>query len=321
MDPLNNYNIVTKNPAVIEILSNAEKIAKSDCSVLLIGETGVGKELFAEFIHRNSNRNHNPLVKVALSTLPADLLESELFGYEKGSFTGSVHEKKGLFEIADKGTIFLDDIDDFPLNLQPKLLRVLEAKEIKRIGAQQSLPLDIRLIASSKIDLRTMVAQEKFRMDLFFRINVFPIEIPPLRERADDIPILIKHYLNYYEPDRQIEISEGAMNALTKYTWPGNVRELRNVVQRIALFANGKISLENLPSEIRGENELESLLKKCSGCFKNKNMTFEQVMCCIESQLLAQALKSSDGNRTLAARMLGLSLSTFRDKLKKHNLD
>jgi Nif-specific regulatory protein len=317
----NNHNIVSQNQAVTELLSNAEKIAKSDCTVLLVGETGVGKELFAEYIHRYSERNHNPLVKIALSTLPRDLLESELFGYERGSFTGSMHEKKGLFEFADKGTVYLDDIDDFPLNLQPKLLRVLEAKEIKRIGAQQSIPLDIRLIASTKINLKTLVAQEKFRMDLFFRINVFPIEIPPLRERSDDIPLLIKYFLHFYEPNRTIDISEAAMHALTEYYWPGNIRELKNVIQRIALFVDGKITLENLPSEMRGDSELEGLLRKCSACFQNKNMNFEQVMSCVESQLLEHALKSADRNRTLAARMLGLSLSTFRDKLKKHNLD
>lgn len=316
-----NHNIITQNKAVIELLANSEKIAKSDCTVLLIGETGVGKELFAEFIHQNSSRNHHPLVKVALSTLPVDLLESELFGYERGSFTGSMNEKKGLFEIADKGTVFLDDIDDFPLSLQPKLLRVLEAREIKRIGSHQSIPLDIRLISSTKIDLKTLVAQEKFRMDLFFRINVFPIEIPPLRERSDDIPVLIQHFLKYYEPSKKIEVSEASLNAMTKYAWPGNVRELRNVIQRVALFVDGKITLENLPTEMRGESEIEGLLKKCGSCLKKNNMSFEKVMSCIESQLLEQALKSSDGNRTLAARTLSLSLSTFRDKLKKYNLD
>ncbi|MHB1688864.1 MAG: sigma-54 interaction domain-containing protein [Ignavibacteriaceae bacterium] len=321
MNASNTLKIVSQNKIILNILSRIETIANSDCAVLLLGETGTGKELFAEYIHHCSNRSQFPFVKVALSSLPPDLLESELFGSEKGAFTGAMNEKKGLFEIADKGTIFLDDIDDFPFNLQSKLLRVLEAKEVKRIGAQSSLSLDIRLITSTKVDLRTMAAQNQFRMDLFFRINVYPIEIPPLRERIDDIPILAEHFLNYFVPNKKIEISEAALEALKNYSWPGNVRELRNIIQSIALFCNGKITPENLPSEFYGSSPLDSLIKKCQSCFNDKNFNFEQVMSCVESHLLEQALTNAEGNRTLAARMLGLSLSTFRDKLKKHNLD
>lgn len=319
MEEENNI-IVGQNKSVLEIIEKIDKIANTDCSILLIGETGVGKELFAEYIHKKSNRSHYPLVKVSLSTLPPNLIESELFGYEKGAFTGSLYDKKGLFEIADKGTIYLDDIDDFPLELQPKLLRVIENREIKRIGAQTSIPLDIRLITSSKIDLSKLVAQEKFRMDLFFRINVFPIEIPPLRERADDIPLLINYFLRLYEPNRPIEISEPALEAFKSYSWPGNVRELKNIIQRIVLFTNGKITLENLPNEIKQKQQLDNFFKKCISCFENRRMNFEEVMSCVESHLLQQALILSEGNRTHAARLLGLSLSTFRDKLKKYNL-
>lgn len=316
-----NFNIVSQNKTILELLSSIDKIADSDCSVLLIGETGVGKEVFAEYIHRTSNRCNHPLVKVSLSTLPPDLLESELFGHEKGAYTGSMNEKKGLFEIAEKGTIFLDDIDDFPFHLQSKLLRVLESKEIKKIGAQESTPLDIRLITASKLDLQKMVAQGKFRMDLFFRINVFPIEIPPLRERIDDVPLLVNHFLKFYEPDKHVEVSDAVYDALRNYKWPGNVRELKNVIQRVALFANGRITLENLPAEIYGNSPLDGFIKSCGHCFQNKNMNFEEVMVCVESHLLEHAIRKADGNRTLAARMLGLSLSTFRDKLKKHNIE
>lgn len=319
MEEENNI-IVGQNKSILEIIEKIDKIANTDCSILLIGETGVGKELFAEYIHKKSSRSHYPLVKVSLSTLPPNLIESELFGYEKGAFTGSLYDKKGLFEIADKGTIYLDDIDDFPLELQPKLLRVIENREIKRIGAQTSIPLDIRLITSSKIDLSKLVAQEKFRMDLFFRINVFPIEIPPLRERADDIPLLINYFLRLYEPNRPIEISEPALEAFKSYSWPGNVRELKNIIQRIVLFTNGKITLENLPNEIKQKQQLDNFFKKCISCFENRRMNFEEVMSCVESHLLQQALILSEGNRTHAARLLGLSLSTFRDKLKKYNL-
>lgn len=321
MEEVKNNIIIGKNKLILEILDRIDKIADSDCSILLIGETGVGKELFAEYIHKKSNRSHYPLVKVSLSTLPPNLIESELFGYEKGAFTGSFYEKKGLFELANKGTVYLDDIDDFPLELQPKLLRVLENREIKRIGGQNSIPLDIRLIISSKIDLSKLVSQEKFRMDLFFRINVFPINIPPLRERNDDIPLLINHFLKMYEPNKKIEISESALEALVSYSWPGNVRELKNIIQRIVLFTDGKITLENLPNEIMKAQQLDSFFKKCISCFENNKMNFEEVMACVESNLLKQALIHADGNRTHAARLLGLSLSTFRDKLKKHNLD
>ena len=319
-DP-SSHIVITKNKAVLDKLSNINKIASSDCSILLIGETGVGKEVFAEYIHRKSHRSHHSLVKVGLATLPPNLIESELFGHEKGAFTGSLHEKKGHFELAHKGTIFLDDIDDFPLDLQIKLLRVLESSEITRIGGQKSIPLDIRLITASKLDLSELVAQDKFRMDLFYRINVFPIVIPPLRERIDDVPLLVEHFLKYYEPKRQIAVTESAMEAFSDYTWPGNVRELKNVIQRIVLFTDGEITLENLPTEIRGEKPLNLFLKACGHCFKNRNMSFEDVLTCVESHLLKNALNEANGNLSQAARTLGLSLSTFRDKYKKHNID
>ena len=321
METALNHNVIGQDPKILDILHSIDRIAESDCSVLLTGETGVGKEVFAEHIHHKSNRHNNSLVKVGLSTLSPQLIESELFGHEKGSFTGSVDDKKGLFELSDNGTIFLDDIDDFPYELQSKLLRVLENKEIKRIGGRKTIPLNIRLITSSKINLHEMVSQQKFRSDLFFRINVFPIVIPNLRERPDDIPILVEFFLNYYEPNKKIEVSDAAMEALMNYKWPGNVRELKNVIQRIALFVNGKIKLENLPEEITGSPSIENIFKKCSRCFIDKKMNFEQAMSCVESNLLEHALKTAEGNRTVAARMLGLSLSTFRDKLRKYNLD
>lgn len=317
----NNNTLVTQNKRMLEILQNLDRIATSDFSVLLIGESGVGKELFAEYLHRKSKRNQQSFIKVAPATLPSDLLESELFGFEKGAFTGSINERKGLFELANNGTIFLDDIDDFPINLQVKLLRVLESREIKRIGAQNSIPLDIRLITSSKIDLNELVLQDKFRLDLFFRINVLPIKIPALRDRSDDIPLLVKHFLNLYVPEREIEVSGKVIEVLKSYLWPGNVRELRNIVQRIVLFTNGKITVENIPEEIlTNKQNIKNIFMKCGTCLMNANMNFEQIMTFTESHLLEQALAYTKGNKTHAARMLGLSLSTFRDKLRKHNI-
>jgi transcriptional regulator with PAS, ATPase and Fis domain len=321
MNTIEFHTIKSCNKTILEILKRIEKVSLTDCSVLLIGETGTGKEIFAEYIHRTSYRRHNPLVKVGLATLPPNLIESELFGYEKGAFTGSLQDKKGQFEMADKGTIFLDDIDDFPFDLQTKLLRVIESKEIKRIGGQNTIPLDIRLISASKLDISEMVAQGKFRPDLFYRINVFPITIPPLRERVDDIPLLIKHFLKLYEPNKEIIIAEEALEVLEEYPWPGNVRELKNIIQRIAIFSNGQITLKNLPSEIKGEKPLNNFMKACSNCFKNRNLSFDQVMQCVEANLLKNALKNANGNYSQAARNLELSLSTFRDKCKRLGVD
>lgn len=321
MELSESHIVISRNEAVLEILTRINKIASSNYSILLIGETGAGKEVFAEYIHRSSNRSHHPLVKVGLATLPPNLIESELFGHEKGAFTSSVQEKKGQFEMADKGTIFLDDIDDFSLDLQAKLLRVIEAKEIKRIGGQKTIPLDIRLITSSKLDLSEMVTQGKFRMDLFYRINVFPITIPPLRQRVEDIPLLIEHFLKFDEPNRVIAVTADAMEAFMKYSWPGNVRELKNVIQRIAMFSNGKIDIQNLPSEIKGEKSLNIFIKSCGHCFKSRNLSFDEVMQCVEAHLLENALKNAGGNYSQAARTLGMSLSTFRDKCKKQGVD
>ena len=231
---VHSLSLITRNETLRSILARVDTIAASDSSVLLIGETGVGKELFAEYIHRTSSRAERPLVKVGLAALPHELLETELFGHEKGAFTSALNEKKGLFELSDRGTIFLDDIDDFPLALQSKLLRVLESHEVMRVGGTTPIPVDIRLITATKVDLKELVNRGIFRADLYYRINVVPISIPPLRERRDDIPLLIEHFLRRFAPDKQLVPAEDALRAMVSYSWPGNVRELRNVVQRMA---------------------------------------------------------------------------------------
>jgi two-component system, NtrC family, response regulator AtoC len=302
------------------ILSRIDTIAASDSSVLLIGETGVGKELFAEYIHRTSPRSTRPFVKVGLSALPPELLESELFGHERGAYTSASSEKKGLFELAATGSIFLDDIDDFPLVLQGKLLRVLESREIMRVGGTAPIPIDVRLITATKVDLKEMVNRNVFRSDLYYRINVVPIVIPPLRERREDIPHLVKHFLDRYAADKPIVVTSEAEQALTEYAWPGNIRELRNVVQRMVLFANGSIALENLPPEIREESPVGLIARACQRCFTEEGMSFDEVVACLETNLLRQALQQAEGNRSHAARALGMSLSTLRDKLKKYGL-
>jgi transcriptional regulator with GAF, ATPase, and Fis domain len=303
------------------ILDRLGRISMSDSSVLLVGETGVGKELFAEYIHRLSPRAQAPFVKVGLSALPPELLESELFGHERGAFTSASSEKKGLFELADTGSLFLDDIDDFPLALQPKLLRVLESRELMRVGGSVAIPIDVRLVTATKVDLKDLVSRGLFRADLYYRINVVPVIIPPLRERREDIPLLIEHFLRRYAQGRTISLSPEALHALVTYAWPGNVRELRNIVQRIALFAGETISVDELPAEMRDHHPIDQFVRACDRCFSEEKMTFDQVVSCLEINLLNKALREAGGNRTRAAQLLNLSPSTFRDKLKKHNLN
>ena len=302
------------------IISRIDAISASDSSVLLIGETGVGKELVAEYIHRTSVRSANPLVKVGLAALPPDLLETELFGHAKGAYTSALSEKKGLFELAHTGSIFLDDIDDFPLLLQSKLLRVLESRELMRVGGTVSVPVDVRLITASKVDLKELVNRGLFRADLYYRINVVPVVIPPLRQRAGDIPLLVDHFLRRFSTGGIPGVDEDAMKALVRYSWPGNIRELRNTIQRITLFVKGSITLADLPLEIREEDPRELMMKACNRCFSEDRMSFDDVVACLETNLIRRALKESMGNRTHAARLLGMNLSTLRDKLKKYRL-
>ncbi|MCB0283028.1 MAG: sigma-54-dependent Fis family transcriptional regulator [Calditrichaeota bacterium] len=319
MDTPKPVTIVTHNRHIREIISLIDRITHSDSSVLLVGETGVGKEIFADYIHKTSHRKDKPFVKVSLSALPPELLESELFGHEKGAFTSAHSEKKGLFEIANSGSIFLDDIDDVPMPIQSKLLRVLESKELMRVGGTQSIPVNVRLITASKVDLKIMIEKNLFRSDLFYRINVVPLDIPPLRERKDDIPVLFEYFVNRYASEK-LKISVSAMQSLISYSWPGNIRELRNVAQRVSLFADKEVKIKDLPVEVRQIKGLDSLLKACDRCFIEGTMSFDQVVNCLEMNLLNQALTESKFNQSQAAKKLGLSLSTFRDKLKKYKL-
>ncbi len=321
MKPFPSISIITQSDKMEAIISRINTIAASDSSILLIGETGVGKELIADHIHRTSLRRDRPFVKIALSAMPHDLLESELFGHERGAFTTAVSEKKGLFELAQGGTLFLDDIDDVPQSIQPKLLRVLESREVMRVGGTSTMPIDVRLITASKVQLRELVDRNLFRADLYYRINVFPVEIPPLRERRDDIAPLIQYFLKRFAPEKQLSFSPQALRELINYSWPGNVRELRNIAQRIALFGVSVVQPEDLPPEIHNGKPLEMLVRECSRCLVDESIPFTDVVTCLETNLLRQALKDTGGNRTQTAKMVGLSLSTLRDKLKKYGLD
>jgi DNA-binding NtrC family response regulator len=321
MQPRTPIAIVTQSERMRAILTRMDTIARSDTSVLLIGETGVGKELFADYIHRVSPRSERPFVKIALSAMPHDLLESELFGHERGAFTTAHTDKKGLFELAHTGTLFLDDIDDVPPAVQTKLLRVLESQQVMRVGGTATIPIDVRLITASKVELKTLVDRQLFRSDLYYRINVCPVEIPPLRERRDDLPLLVAHFLRRFAPGKALYLAPDAQRAVLSYDWPGNVRELRNITQRLALFATGEIRLDDLPPELNDGHPVEQLVKACSRCLADGSMSYNDVVACLETNLLRQALADARGNRTQAARVLGLSLSTLRDKLKKYGLD
>lgn len=314
------HSLIAYSETMRTILDRVDKIASSDSSVLLVGETGVGKELFAEYIHRTSARSQNPLVKVGLATIPNELLESELFGHEKGAFTSASNSKKGLFAVADTGTIFLDDVDDVSLPVQSKLLRVLESGKLMRVGGTEEILINVRVVSASKVDLKTLVKNGTFRADLFYRLNVIPIGIPPLRDRPDDIPLLIDQFLKHFLPANEITVSREALHAFMNYSWPGNVRELRNIIERIIVFADSEIKITDLPDEMQTHDPLEVIIQNCSNCIKNKEMSFEDVVSCLEANLIRKTLAETDGVISRAARNLKMNFSTLHYKMKKYNI-
>jgi len=247
--------IVGKSAALRWLLNQVETVAPTGSTVLIYGETGTGKELVARALHDLSPRRSNAFVKVNCAAIPAGLLESELFGHEKGAFTGAIAQRIGRFELANRGSIFLDEIGDVSLELQPKLLRVLQEREFERLGNTRTLRTDARLIAATNRDLAAMIEQKKFRSDLFYRLNVFPIRVPPLRERPDDIPLLVRHFAQHFAQhmNRRIEsITSETMSALCNYRWPGNIRELQNVLERAVILSSGpvlRVALSNLGTE------------------------------------------------------------------------
>lgn len=320
MSALKSVSIITQDEKMLDLINRINKVADSDVSILLIGETGVGKEIFTDYIHHLSNRGQFPLVKIGLATLPPELMESELFGFEKGSFTNADHSKKGMFELADLGSLFLDDIDDTPLNVQAKLLRAIEAKEIRHIGDTKAIPINVRLICASKIEIKELIDRKLFRQDLYYRINVVELRIPTLRERKGDIPLLVDHFLKRFSTDKELTVSKEVMEIFMNYDWPGNVRELRNVMQRSALFANSSIEVSDLPDRFKNINYVDNIISSCSICFNSGQMSYNELLNCIESKLLTDAIANTNGNQSSAAQNLGLKLSTFRDKIKKLNL-
>ncbi len=290
-------------------------ISKKDTTVLITGETGTGKEHLTHILHHQSNRYNKPFIKVSCAILSREIFESELFGHEKGAFTGAMKERKGRFEMADSGTLYLDDVDDIPLDLQVKLLRVLQEQEFERVGGNKTINVDVRVIASTKADIRELVNQGKFREDLFYRLNVFPIHIEPLRDRPEDIPGLIDHFVKLFAEEKDIKVNEDAMNYLKQYNWPGNIREIKNISERLVLMTSGnQIKASSIPLEIvkpSGPLPELSIGKK----------PLDDVLADVEINIILQALNQSHGNKAKAAEILGIPASTLRSKINKYDLN
>jgi len=300
--------IIGSSPALESVLAEVERVAPTDSTVLVLGETGTGKELIAHAIHNLSPRRGRPFLKVNCAAIPFDLLESELFGHEKGAFTGAVAQKIGRFEMADTGTIFLDEIGDLPLAMQPKLLRVLQEQEFERLGSGRTHHINVRLVAATHRDLAQMAARNEFRSDLYYRLNVFPVLIPPLRERGEDICQLVEHFVEVFSRrmGKRIEqISEATMNAFTAYDWPGNVRELQNLVERAVIRSDNGLFPNPLPTPQANTMPPIAL----PGTWRDR-----------EAALILQTLRAAGGligGPQGAAARLGLKRTTLLSKMKR----
>jgi DNA-binding NtrC family response regulator len=306
-------NVVARSPKMQEVLATVERVAPTNSTVLLGGESGVGKDLIARAIHEKSRRASGPFTKINSTAIPENLLESELFGFEKGAFTGAVASKPGKFELADKGTLFLDEIGDVPSATQVKLLRVLQEREFERLGGTRTVKVDVRLIAATNRDLREALEQGTFREDLYYRLNVVPIDIAPLRERKEDIPDLVDLFVSRFsgESHKPIEgITPEAMQILVNYHWPGNVRELQNIVERASALAKGNmIEAADIHLDVRPAKAANG----GSAGFLPDGMTLEQW----EDEMVQEALRRANGNKSQAARLLGLSRNALRYRLSK----
>jgi two-component system response regulator PilR (NtrC family) len=315
-------NIIGRSDAMLEVFKMIETVARTNSTILLTGESGTGKGLVAQAIHFHSLRRERPLVALNCGAMPEALLESELFGHMRGAFTGAEANKKGLLEVAERGTIFLDEIGEMSAVMQVKLLRVLQERRFRRVGGLEELTADIRVITATNQDLTRAVAEGRFREDLFYRINVIPITLPPLRERREDVPLLAEHFLAKYveQMGKTINgISHGAMELLVRYDWPGNIRELENVIERaVALEATPAILADSLPPSVRGASARNGA--PVSEPLLDGPFDLEAHVKEIERAYIAQALERAGGVQVKAAEMLGMSFRSFRYYVKKYNL-
>ena len=308
-------DLIGASPAMQRLYDQLARIADTETSILITGESGTGKELVARSLHARSRRNAQPFVPVNCAALPDTLLESELFGHAKGAFTDARSDRKGLFAQAEGGTLFLDEIGEMPLTMQPKLLRALEESKVRPVGSDQEVPFDVRIVTATNRDLETAVEESRFREDLFFRINVIQLDMPPLRSRGTDVLLLAQNFLKLFatRADKEVEgLSDPVAEKLLNYSWPGNVRELRNVIERaVALTRFNKLAVEDLPEKIR---EYRSSQVFIGGEDPSELVPIEEV----ERRYISHVLRSVDGNKTLAARILGLDRKTLYRKLQQY---
>jgi two-component system, NtrC family, response regulator AtoC len=315
---MENFTIKGTHPVMEKILSISQRVATADSTVLIMGESGTGKELIARYIHAHSRRANQPFIAVNCGAIPPDLLESEMFGHEKGSFTGAVGTRMGMFQLANGGSIFLDEIGEMTAPLQVKLLRVLQEREIRPVGSDRAIKVDIRVVAASNRDLQLEVDKGRFREDLFYRLHVIPIMLPPLRERRSDIPILVQHFLDKYNAKHQgraCKVADEAMVHLWEYDWPGNVRELENLVERmVVLCEDGAIRVDNLPPNIRSFISEKKIPRPT---LTEEGIDLNRAVEEFEYRLIDEALRRTKGNKQAAARLLGLKRTTLVAKLRR----
>ena len=332
----NKPRIIGNSPVLEQVLKIVDKVAPTETTVLVTGESGTGKELIVRQLHTNSLRNDKPLVPINCGAIPADLLESELFGHEKGAFTHAVRSRAGRFELANGGTVFLDEIGELDPLLQVKILRAIQEKEIERVGSSQTLKVDVRIVAATNRDLESEVAAGRFREDLYYRLNVVPIQIPPLRQRREDIMELASHFLDHFCRKKKrdmLSISSQARELLLKYSWPGNVRELENFMERMSILCDSKtVFPEDLPDKIRNECQeatprvpeaaADTSIFRWPGLrdIQNLDLNLKDFLDAVEVTLLNQALDQSGGIKNKAAEILGIKRTTLIEKLKKKNL-
>ncbi|MBW1802907.1 MAG: sigma-54-dependent Fis family transcriptional regulator [Deltaproteobacteria bacterium] len=312
-------NIIGKSQSMLNIYNLIDKVANSKASVLIAGASGTGKELIAKAIHYNSPRKDRPFISVNCGALTETLLESELFGHEKGAFTGAVAMKKGRFELADNGTLFLDEVGDMPLSLQVKLLRVLQEMEFERVGGTRTIKVDVRVLSASNRNLKEDVSEGIFREDLFYRLNVMQIEVPPLRERIEDLRLLIDHFIEKYRQDEgknKFELSQDAWKCLYNYHWPGNIRELENVIERaVVLNSGGLIERDDLPAELTGQQEELDVDQ-----FVPPDAPLQETIENIEEKMIRRALAQNNNVQSHAAKKLGIRKSLIQHKMKKYGI-
>jgi DNA-binding NtrC family response regulator len=314
-------NIIGDHGKMQKVFELIEKVADSDSTILILGESGTGKELIAKAIHYNSYRREGPFVPVNCAAIPGELLESELFGHEKGAFTNAIQTRIGRFELATGGTVFLDEIGDMSPVLQSKLLRILQERQFERIGGIKTIKIDIRVIAATHQDLKSAVEQKRFREDLYYRLNVIPVHVPPLRERKSDIPLLVHHFLDHFNKRKKKKIrgmTDETMNLLLQYEWPGNVRELENTIERVViLLDNDLVTPQDLPEKFHDFSP-ENLLKRPE--FPEEGISLDAAVNEFEKNLILQALIKSGWVKNKAARLLNLNRTTLIEKIKRQNL-